>query len=170
MKRSLRPALKGTKKSRTLSVVPNASDMPPSWKGLPPSVVVCVVQARGPVINARTGKPVAAGIARKAKEAYYESIKGRGEGQPPRRGPTDLLRRFIFFGVDMTTESVVIGPMKFDSQPVMNRVSVPELLNKGGVEIIFGKPVQYGPRPFAEPVLPVAQRQMEKLIQTTPLY
>jgi hypothetical protein len=169
MKRMIRPALKGSKKSRTISVVPNATDMPPSWKGLPPSVVICVVQAKGPVIDARTGRPVAAGIARKAKEAYFASIKGRGEGQPPRRGPSDLLRRFIFFGIDEHRETVVIGPMRFGSQPVMpNRVSVPELLNKGGIEIIFGKPVQYGPRPFVEPTLPIAEKKMAELIEKTP--
>ena len=104
------------------------------------------------------------------RRALGGRLRSEGEGAPPRRGPSDKLRKFIFFGLDPNSESVVIGPSPFPNQPAMpGRVSVPELLNKGGTEIIFGTPVHYGPRPYIEPSLPATQRQMEKLIERTPL-
>jgi hypothetical protein len=128
-----------------------------------------VVNVKGPVIDARSGKPVAAKIAQKARQLVREHRRGQGEGQPPRRGPTDNLRKLIFFGVDEQSQSVVIGPMRFASQPPMNRASIPELLNRGGVEEILGKRVVYGPRPFVETTLPIAEKKFHELIEKTRL-
>lgn len=128
------------------------------------------VPMRGKVLDARTRRPVTRAEAESARRAMALRLRSEGEGQPPRRGPTDLLRRNIFFGVDTDTESVVIGPRMFAKQPpLVGAVSVPELLEKGGIEIIMGKRAKYGARPYAAPTLPIAERKFRELIESEPL-
>jgi hypothetical protein len=171
MRKQIRPPLKGRgKKSRTVVIVPVPADMPNSWRGPPPSQIVCFVDPQGMVINLANGRPVPVKVADKARMALRAGKKGQGEGKPPRRGPTDKLRKHIYFSIDVEHESVVIGPEPFAHQPVMpGRVSVPELLNKGGIEIIFGIPVKYGPRPFIETILPPALGKLKQEIARHPV-
>lgn len=137
--------------------------------------VECIVPANGGyVLSAKTGKPVSKGLAIAAKTAWLKRRREQEPGRPPRRGPTDLLRQQIFFGVDTDTQSVVIGPRKFARQPKMvGTSSVPELLEVGGSELqkLFGKQVYvpYAPHPFVGPTLPIAERKFRELIETIPL-
>lgn len=170
MKKQIRPALKGRSRKDQRVIVPCVpSDFPPNWRNTPSSVV-CIVPKKGPVLDARTDRPVSRHIATKAQILTRLGHRGRGEGQPPRRGPTDKLRKHIYFAIDTSKPSVVIGPAKFPKQPPMQgRVSVPQLLNKGGIEIILGAPVPYGPRPFVETILKPAMRALRGEIRKHPL-
>jgi len=153
MQRQIR-APKGSKKARTVTV-----------GGVP-----CLVPIHGKVVDTRTGRPVAKHLADQARAAMAARWRDEGAGRPPRRGPTDLLRKNIFFGVDLPSESVVIGPRVFAKQPKLRGAkSVPELLNSGGVEIIMDRPVTYEPRPYIETVLPVAARKLAELVEKVPL-
>src|SRR5690606_37304806 len=76
----------------------------------------CYVPQYGKVIDNKTKEPVSKAMADKARRIVFQRLKSEGIGKPPRRGPTDLLRKFIFFGVEKSSESVVIGPMAFKSQ------------------------------------------------------
>lgn len=124
----------------------------------------------GLILDPKTGRPVTTQDAQQIREAFWRSIKGRGAGKPPRRGPTDLLRRFTFFGMDPGSESVVVGPYPFKKQPpLVGAVSVPELLDKGGAELIGKQLVKYDPHPFVERTLPPVTRFMDKLIEQRPV-
>lgn len=129
-------------------------------------------------VRAANGRFLPKAYAAKIKaKAQQQKIKPQrfGVGQPPRRGPSDLLRKRIFFGVEAETETVVIGPEMFSSQPTMyGAVSVPQLLDQGGIEMMrskLGKVYQahFEPRPFVAPALPPTQKRMAELIESTPL-
>lgn len=153
MKRQIRPPKRG-KKARTVVV-----------DGRPYFVPVA-----GMVIDVGTGRKATTEQAKLAREAIAGRLKGEGAGKPPRRGPSDLLRKHIYFGLEEHGETVVIGPMKFGSQPrLVGASSVPELLEKGGGEYIGNKLVKYDPHPFAKPTLPLATKKFHELIEKEPL-
>lgn len=90
---------------------------------------------------------------------------------PPRRGPTDLLRKLTLFQLDSRAESVVIGPYPFKNQPqLVGAVSVPELLDKGGGEYIRGELVHYEPRPYVERCLNPTLKFMTQIIERNPVH
>ncbi len=134
-------------------------------------------------VLSRTGAYARQAVKNAIKNPTKKDRKRQGRlpaGQPPRRGPTDLLRRFIFFGIDTDTESVVIGPLVFSSQPKLRGVkNVPELLEFGGEELIRvltkkDDParyefVKYEPHPYVRPQQADAEKRMEQLIESTPL-
>ena len=158
MRKSIRPPTKKQARSNRITV-----------RG-----VNCIVPVMGKVREAGTGQPVHEKLAVIARKEIYARNHGLGAGSPPRRGPTDLLRSRIFFGVETNTETVVIGPEMFTSQPKMiGAVSVPQLLDQGGKEEFrFGHRTfvgKYEPRPFVAPMVPVAQKRLEKLIEDIPL-
>jgi hypothetical protein len=153
MKNQIRPPKRG-KKSRSVSV----------------SGQSYIVSLRGLVVDAKTGRPVRKAEAQAARIAFYQSHRGEGVGKPPRQGPTNKLRRNIDFGVDPTTSSVVIGAWPFPVQPALvGAKTVPDLLNKGGGEIVGGVLVKYAPRPFVETVLEVTHRKMGQFIEQRPV-
>lgn len=129
-----------------------------------------LVPIRGKVLDAATMRPARKAQAEAARKEFFAQKKGQGVGRPPRRGPTDKLRRFMDFGIDPRTDSVVIGAWPFPKQPnLVGAVSVPELLDKGGQEEINGQLVKYGERPFVKPTLPPVERKMRQLIERRPL-
>jgi hypothetical protein len=153
MKRTIRPPKAG-KRARTVEVAGRQ----------------VLVPVRGRVLDAKTLKPVTTELAKAARLAMAARLKSEGAGKPPRRGPSDLLRKFMFFGIDSDSETVVIGPMKFDSQPrLIGRVSVPELLDKGGGQIIGSDLVKYDPHPFTPQTLDVTEKKFRELIEKVPL-
>lgn len=128
------------------------------------------VPRSGLVREYHTGQPVATALAMEVRRAFWATKKGRGAGQPPRRGPTDLLRKFTDFGYDRRRQMTVVGPWPFPSQPkLVGAVSVPELLDKGGGEVIGGDLVKYEPRPFVESTLAPTVRFMTQLIERSPV-
>lgn len=153
MRRKIRPQLTG-KKRRTVMVEGRKY----------------LVPARGMVIDVETGNRATTRQSEAARRQYAMENKRRTAGSPPRRGPSDLLRRFILFGVDRAAEEVVIGPMKFNNQPsLVGVVSVPELLEKGGSQVLGHELVKYDPHPFAAPSRDETLRKMEDLIERVPL-
>lgn len=154
MRRSIR-AQKKSKKARTVQI----------------GARQYLVPVVGKVIDLQTGRFASASQATAAREAMRGRLRSEGAGQPPRRGPTDLLRKFILFGVNPDTETVVIGAMPFRKQPRFSGgiVSVPELLEKGGGEYIRGELVQYQPRPFVQPAFATTRNKLADLIEKTPL-
>jgi hypothetical protein len=158
MRKSIRSPSK-SKKSRTIQVGDTNCFIP---------------EGRGKVLDAATGRPVPTKVAQLAHINFRERTVAEGVGRPPKRGPSDLLRKRIFFGVETETESVVIGPEMFAAQPrLVGAVSVPQLLDQGGQEEVRfgGRPflARYEPRPFVGPTLPIAQRRMEELTEEIPL-
>src|SRR4051812_41597691 len=124
MKNSIRAPLK-SKKARTVMVGDKACFIP---------------IGRGKVLDAETGQPVTTRLAALAHIAMRSQQKESGAGLPPRRGALDLLRKHIYFSLDMATESVVIAPLVFHSQPpLIGAASVPELLEYGGRETFRAK-------------------------------
>lgn len=137
--------------------------------------VELIVPPRGMVLSAKTRKPVTTELAREARIAMSKRRHAEEPNRPPRRGPTDLLRRFIFFGIDKDTQSVVIGPQKFAKQPQMTgATSVPELLERGGTAKQWAAGLgsvtaYYAPHPYVGPTLPIAERRFKELIEREPL-
>lgn len=154
MRRTIRPPKSG-KKSRTVLV----------------DRISVLVPVRGKVVDARTQRPVATALAQKARLAMAAKYKSEGAGQPPRRGPSDLLRKHIYFGLTPDNETVVIGPMLFSSQPqgLQGARTVPELLNKGGSVVNRGMVSQYAPHPYVEGPAELAKRKLAELVASEPL-
>jgi hypothetical protein len=87
------------------------------------------------------------------------SIRTRKGSAPPGQPPhshTGLLKRFIFFGYDPSTESVVVGPAR------INRTTdAPHTLEFGGTTAVErrrkgkvrARKVRIAPRPFMGPAL-----------------
>jgi len=170
MKKQIKPALKGSKKERTVDLVPLPHELPPKWRHITnPRPVRCVVQAKGPVIDAKTKRPVSKALGLRARIAVQQGRRRNGEGQPP-RNKTGKLKRHIYFAINPSKPSVVIGPEPFPKQPRMRkRVSVPQLLNRGGIEMILGQPVVYGPRPFVETIMKPAIKMLRGQIRQHPV-
>lgn len=165
MKKQMRPQLK-QKGQRTVQLTVTRNGR----LGQFTKQITVFVDRNGPVVDVSNGFPVTREEADEARKIAYARIKGQGEGKPPRVGPTRKLRSNIDFGIDPKTESVVIGAYPFPNQPSLaGRVTVPELLDKGGGEVISGQLVKFGERPFTKPILPIAQRKMAELIEKTPL-
>lgn len=136
--------------------------------------VPCFIPPKGKVLDARTGRPVTTRLAALAVLKFRNQTRKEGIGRPPRRGPTDLLRKRIFFGVEADTETVVIGPEMFAKQPqLFGATSVPQLLDKGGSEAIrvggMNTIAKYEPRPFVAPALPPTREAMERFLVEIPL-
>jgi hypothetical protein len=169
MKKQIRPRAAG-KRANTVVLTPTPAELPANWKGPPREMRLYVPPNGGAVLNAKTMKPVTRALATRAWIETKKRDKGKGVGKPPRRGPTDKLRRHIYFQVDIPKESVVIGPEPFPKQPKMvGRVSVPQLLNKGGIEIIMGDRAVYGPRPYVETILNVTLKKLRENIAKNPV-
>jgi len=93
------------------------------------------------------------------RTAAKSSIRSRKDAAPPGQPPhshTGLLKRFIFFGYDPTTESVVVGPAR------INRTTdAPHTLEFGGTTKVErrrkgkvrARKVRIAPRPFMGPAL-----------------
>lgn len=128
------------------------------------------VPPRGMVVDMTTGRAAHKSEADEARIELARQLRHESAGKPPRRGPTDKLYKFTDFGVDPQTESAVIGAWPFPSQPRMqDRVSVPELLDKGGGEYIGGQLVKYDAYPFTIPSLEPTARKMAQLVESVPL-
>jgi len=129
----------------------------------------------GAVIDERTGRKVSIADAMQARARTSNQHRGKGEGKPPRMGPTRKLRNISAFSFDPATEGVVIGIIPFTKQPAMaGTVSVPELLDVGGTEIIdaLGGSVaaHYGERPFTIPAFGPTWNQFMRSIEKHPAH
>lgn len=132
-----------------------------------------LVQKSGLVVDEATRRPVKSADAIQARQEWLRRFiaykTGKGEGRPPRLGPTGKLQRYNDFGIDHN-DTVVMGTVPFKKQPeLVKAVTVPDLLNAGGGERIAGQLVKYGPRPFVEVSLPPVVRFTKQLIKSNPV-
>ena len=109
----------------------------------------------------------ARGVMKKGMR-YRKATSQPGDYPSAHKG-NPLLRQLIFFGADIATGSVVIGPILF--KPSGEAKTIPQLINEGGTVVrprkfvvkgrqpkrIEGKAtLTYQPRPFVELTLPIA--------------
>lgn len=161
IRRKIRPQKKSTKASRIAGR---------DGRLLSVGSLQVFVPHRGKVLDAKTFQPVSKQIADQARRQLISVRTKEGAGKPPRRGPTDNLREFTYFSIDIPAESVVIGPEPFIHQPrLVGRVSVPELLERGGGEYIGRQLVQYDPHPYLEPSQQAAEKRFRELIERVQL-
>jgi len=94
-------------------------------------------------------------IRQRARTSIRKRKRVSRPGQPP-TSHTGLLRRFIFFGYDRRTESVVVGPVGF------RRSRVPNVLEIGGPTVVQSRrrgrgqkkrTVRIAARPYMRPAL-----------------
>jgi hypothetical protein len=71
-------------------------------------------------------------------------------GQPPKGHGAQLLKKFLYFGFDSTSRSVVVGPAKLNGVAAQN---APSILEAGGSTEIAGRKVTIEPRPYMGPAL-----------------
>lgn len=82
-------------------------------------------------------------------------------GTPPRTH-TGLLRKLIWFGYDDSTDSVVVGPKRFNS----SGRPVPQVLEQGGPgKTSKGVPAIYRKFPFMAPALTAEQDKFAGLFE-----
>ena len=102
------------------------------------------------------------------RQTAKTSIRKRKKSSPPGKPPSShmgLLRKFIFFGYDERSDSVVIGPVGF------RKSNAPEVLEQGGVATVTrfrrGKVerrrVRIAARPFMGPALKKETPKLPKL-------
>lgn len=129
-----------------------------------------VPRGRGKVLDAQTGAVVSTPLATRAHLVMRDRLRSEGANKPPRRGPLDLLRKHIYFAFEPESESVVIAPLVFGSQPSLIGVqNVPELLEFGGKEVFRHHVGTYAPHPYVRPVKPLAEQKMAEEIERIPL-
>lgn len=93
-------------------------------------------------------------VWRRAKSSIRRRKKPSQPGQPP-SSHAGQLRDLLFFGYDVTTETVVVGPQLFKSK---TNPTVPELLELGGRSVTWkGTPALYRAFPFMKPALDAEQ-------------
>jgi hypothetical protein len=137
----------------------------------------CFVPRYGQVIDLTTNRPVVSqAVVREARRIVYERLRGRGEGRPPKMGPTRKLRDRTEFALDPVTETVVIGVVPFADQPeMMGTVSVPQMLDEGGLEVVphyltgGGAYALFGRRPYLEPTLHPTRAFLGRLVRSRPV-
>lgn len=163
---SLRTAFGGQIRGRKVTIQSLAP-----WGKMQTLDVAVPVEGFGRVIDLRTGKQVSAQDAANARR-MLRIMQGReGAGKPPRRGPTDKLRRFMEFETIEKRGLVTsrIGAYDFKQQPrLVGAISVPDLLERGGYEEIAGQLVRYEPHPFVAVARESTIKKMEQLIAQTP--
>lgn len=174
MKKQIRPALKGRKKDHIVPVM----DMRTSSTGRPYGrVIECLVSNDQFVMDRKTGMPVRKEIADQARLIVRRRRTGKGVGSPP-RSRTGKLRKNIDFGIvaeknaeGLSNGTVIIGAIKFVWQPLMlNRASVPQLLDIGGKELVHGVWAKYGKRPFVRTVFKITKKKMAQFIKQRPIH
>ena len=97
-------------------------------------------------------------FVRTAARSSLGRRKGSSKPGSPPTSHTRLLKDFIFFGYDTSSDSVVVGPMLLNSARKQS-IPAPELLEKGGTIMRNGKPAIYHKFPFMEPAM---ERELPK--------
>ncbi len=100
-------------------------------------------------------------VRQRAKSSIRKRKKSAQPGNPP-SSHTGLLKKFIFFGYDAETESVVVGPQLFKSG---TPTPVTQLLEFGGETRSWrdGSPAKYNAFPFMGPALEAERDKFPEL-------
>ena len=102
-------------------------------------------------------------VRRTAKQSIRKRKKASKPGSPP-SSHTGLLKKFIWFGYDPKTRSVIIGPARLTKN---NRGEAPSLLEYGGKATIKRKSkrtkTRIRARPFMGPAFAKEQKQLPAL-------
>lgn len=88
-------------------------------------------------------------------------------GSPP-SSHTGLLKRFIYFGYEPTTKTVVIGPALLNGTRSNAGLTQPETLERGGAVTVAGprgrpRTATYRPRPF---MMPAFEAERSKFLES----
>jgi hypothetical protein len=89
---------------------------------------------------------IGAFIRTRARSSMRRRKKSAAAGQPPSVHVGDLRQR-LYFGYDVATRSVVVGPVKFGSG------DVPNLMEFGGTVTRRGRALHYLPHAYMGPAL-----------------
>lgn len=109
---------------------------------------------------------------RPAPKDKWSSIDGRNvrmlrtsrPGDPP-YSRTGLLKRFIYYSLDPSVKSVVIGPVRLSK----GTISVPSVLEYGGISEAYDpierkfRKVHIAPRPYMHPAFEKGKQQLGRL-------
>ena len=121
------------------------------------------VRSRVDVTTRRVLSRFGAYVRRTARSSIRRRKKVSPPGQPP-SSHTGLIRRFIWFGYEPTSRSVVIGPVRLSQK---GRGEAPELLEHGGATTLLrhGKRVRahFRGRPFMGPAFTKEQPKLPAL-------
>jgi hypothetical protein len=93
------------------------------------------------------------GDKRKQIQAQIDEAKKKQSsrpGQPPKGHGAQLLKKFLYFGYDSTTRSVVVGPAKLSGR---RYGMAPSILEGGGAAEIGKRRVAIEARPYMGPAL-----------------
>lgn len=131
--------------------------------------IIRAMDAKTRTVLAKTG-----GFTRLVmKRAMRKVTKKRNVSQPGEYplAHEGTLRRLIFFGYDLPSKSLVVGPTLFKGKRGSGSTkTVPELVNYGGVArrmASTGRVVQhYRPRPFVALTMPAAIRVLRENMAT----
>lgn len=106
--------------------------------------------------NKRALSKAGAFIRTNAKRSIRKRKKVSQAGQPPSSHSGEL-RKLIFFSYDFKNDSVVIGPLLYKAKGQSQ--TVPNLLEKGGVQTYKKKKRRYAARPYMKPAF---ESELEK--------
>ena len=95
-------------------------------------------------------------VRRTARSSIRKRKRISHPGEPP-SSHIGLLKKFIFFGYDPGSRSVVIGPVRLSQN---GRGEAPALLEHGGPAKVGKQRTKYKPRPFMGPAF---QKEQPKL-------
>lgn len=102
-----------------------------------------------------------AAAKRAGRAAPKRPLASSKPGEPP-RSILGYLRRFIYFGWDPATHSVVIGPALFGGASG----TAPRVLEEGGMTVNYkGKTLTIKPRPFMSPAFQAELVELPKIWQ-----
>lgn len=101
------------------------------------------------------------------RRSARQSLRRRRRASRPGEAPTNRkgqLKRFLFFGYEPTSESVVIGPAKLSR----SSFSIPEILEHGGTAVVANRKrrrvrARYAARPFMQPAFEKEQQKLPQL-------
>lgn len=104
-------------------------------------------------------------IRRRAKSSIRKRKATSAPGQPP-SSHTGILKRFIYFGYEPSTDSVVIGPVRLQKLG-----DAPSALEHGGKTVVrrrkgrkfVKKKTKIKSRPFMEPALVAERKNLPEL-------
>jgi len=95
-------------------------------------------------------------VRRTARSSIRKRKRISNPGEPP-SSHIGLLKKFIYFGYDPDSRSVVIGPVRLSQN---GRGEAPSLLEHGGPTKVGKQRAKYKPRPFMGPAF---QKEQPKL-------
>jgi hypothetical protein len=100
-------------------------------------------------------------VRRSARQSIRKSDASSAPGQAP-KSHTGILKDFIFFQYDKSSDSVVVGPARLNGRVTRD---APSVLEYGGHVNIFGKRRNIQPRPYMVPAFKENEAQIANIFK-----